>query len=55
MLQQLQFKPHFQVETVDGDGVFLLSETGTVVLGGRLPKLLAPLIDGQRSVDEIVD
>ena len=55
MLQQPQFKPHFQVETVDSDGVFLLSETGTVMLGGRLPKLLVPLIDGQRSVDEIVN
>lgn len=49
------FKPHFHVEPVDGEGVFLLTENGHTVLTGRIYELVAPLIDGQRSPDEIVD
>jgi bacteriocin biosynthesis cyclodehydratase domain-containing protein len=55
MLQRPQFKPQFHVETIKGEGVFLLSEAGAVVLHGRLPQLVAPLINGRRSVDEVVD
>jgi bacteriocin biosynthesis cyclodehydratase domain-containing protein len=55
MLRRPRFKPHLHVEHVEGEGVFLLSETGMGVLTGRLLQLVAPLIDGRRSVDEIVD
>jgi len=55
MLLQPRFQPHFNVEMVDHEGVFLLWETGQAVLEGRLYQLIAPLIDGRRSSDEIVE
>jgi len=55
MLQRPRFKPHIQVERVKGDGVFLLWETGQAVLHGPIYEAVAPLIDGQRSSDEIVE
>ena len=55
MLRRPRFRPHLHVESVDGDGVFLFSEFGHRLLTGRLSRLVAPLIDGDRSVDEIVD
>ncbi len=36
-------------------GMFLLSETLPTVLNGRLNELVCPLIDGERTADEIVD
>src|SRR5690349_8544149 len=55
MLQRPQFRQHVHPEYVPGEGVFLLSETGTVILHGHLPQLVAPLVDGVRSPDDIVD
>src|SRR5215204_1356430 len=55
MLKRPSFKPHIHVEKVEGEGVFLLWETGQALLQGRLYQLIAPLVDGQRSTDEIVD
>jgi ribosomal protein S12 methylthiotransferase accessory factor len=55
MLQRPQFKPHFHIEVVDGAGIFLLSEHSQSVLRGRLYELVVPLIDGHRSVDDIVE
>ncbi len=55
MLRRPRFKPHLHVENVAGEGVFLLSEVGLTVLTGRLQQLVAPLIDGRRSVNDIVD
>ncbi|MBI4862977.1 MAG: TOMM precursor leader peptide-binding protein [Candidatus Riflebacteria bacterium] len=52
MLQHPRFKPHLRVEVVEGEGVFVLSEGGQVVLQGRLYELVAPLLDG-RPVPEI--
>lgn len=48
-----RFQPHFRVEVLE-EGVFLFSEGPAVVLDGRLYRQVAPLIDGRRSVDEIV-
>jgi ribosomal protein S12 methylthiotransferase accessory factor len=55
MLQRPRFKPHLHVEHLEGEGIFLLSETSLGVLTGPLLQLVAPLIDGRRSADEIVD
>ena len=55
MLGRPRFKPHLHAESVEGEGVFLLSEVGLGVLTGRLYRLVAPLIDGRRSVDDIVE
>jgi bacteriocin biosynthesis cyclodehydratase domain-containing protein len=55
MLHRPRFNPHIQVEKVDGEGVFLLWETGQAVLQGRVYELLAALIDGRRTSDEIIE
>ena len=55
MLNKPKFKRCFQVETVESEGVFLISERDTFLLNGRVYELLAPLLNGKHSVDEIVD
>jgi len=55
MLNKPQFKSCFQVEIVEQESVFILSERSSFLLGGRLYQLLTPLLNGQHSVDEIVD
>src|SRR5579883_997343 len=55
MLNQPKFKCCFQVEIVETEGVFLCSERDSFLLNGRLYELLAPLLDGQHNIDEIVD
>jgi bacteriocin biosynthesis cyclodehydratase domain-containing protein len=55
MLRRPQFKPHFRIEFVDGAGILLLSEHSHSVLKGRLYQLVVPLIDGHRSVNDIVE
>jgi ribosomal protein S12 methylthiotransferase accessory factor len=55
MLKRPLFNPSFRVETVSNEGVFLLSERGQFLLRGGLNCLLAPLIDGSNTVDDIVD
>jgi ribosomal protein S12 methylthiotransferase accessory factor len=54
MLKRPQFKAHLHVEVVEGEGIFLLSEHKQSLLKGRLYELVVPLIDGHRSVDDIV-
>lgn len=54
MLTQPKFKSYFQVEVVPSVGVFLLSESDYYILTGELYEQLVPLINGDRSVDEIV-
>jgi ribosomal protein S12 methylthiotransferase accessory factor len=55
MIHHPHFKAHLHVEAVTGEGVFLLSEKGQAVLRGRLYELVAPLIDGRRTADDLVD
>jgi bacteriocin biosynthesis cyclodehydratase domain-containing protein len=55
MIQRPQFKAHFHVETVRDEGVFLISEVGHSVLNGRLFELVAGLVNGRRSADEIAE
>ena len=54
-MQRPIFKPHFRVEVVPDEGVFILSEAGNNVLTGKLFQLVAPLVDGKSSPDDIVD
>lgn len=53
---RLWLKPTYARRVVDADELWLLPDTGTARrLRGRLPARLAPLLDGTRSADEIVD
>ncbi len=49
------FKAHLHVEVILGEGVLILSEEAANALHGGAYEKIAPLIDGQRSTDEIVD
>jgi ribosomal protein S12 methylthiotransferase accessory factor len=55
MLIKPKFKEHFHVEVSQPKTVFLLSEKEHFILNGRLYALLAPLLDGGHTVDEIVE
>lgn len=55
MIHRPKFKTHFHVEIVEPDFVFLLLENDSIALQGRLYALLAPFLDGQRTVDDIVE
>jgi len=55
MLNQPKFKSCFHVEILEPEGVFIRSERDVVLLSDRLTKLLAPLIDGNRTIDAIID
>jgi ribosomal protein S12 methylthiotransferase accessory factor len=50
-----RLKRHLHAEVVGSDRVWLLSETGQHVLEGSVLAVLVPLIDGQRSIEEIAD
>jgi ribosomal protein S12 methylthiotransferase accessory factor len=50
-----RFKHHLRVVPVGSGLVFLLGELEHFVLKGRLHELIAPLIDGQRSVLQIIE
>ncbi len=55
MFKKPQFKPHFHVEAIEPNTVYLMSEKGHTALSGRIYVLLAPLLNGQHTVDEIVE
>ncbi|NEP41311.1 MAG: TOMM precursor leader peptide-binding protein, partial [Okeania sp. SIO2H7] len=55
MLKKPKFKDCFKVITIESVGVFLLSEIDYYVLTGKLYELLAPLINGERSPEELID
>ena len=54
MLNQPKFQSYFHIEVVESVGVFLLSESDSVLLRGRLYEQLAPLLDGDRRVEDII-
>ncbi|MFB2919618.1 MULTISPECIES: TOMM precursor leader peptide-binding protein [Aerosakkonema] len=54
IIKRPKFKRSFHVQIVEPEGVFLLSENNSFLLSGRLYQLLAPLIDGYHSVDDIL-
>jgi ribosomal protein S12 methylthiotransferase accessory factor len=51
MLNHPRFRPHFHVEVVPDEGVFLLSDSKQALLRGRLYELVAPLLDGRTAED----
>lgn len=55
MLKQPKFKNCYQVITIESVGVFLLSEIDYYVLTGKLYELLAPLINGKRTPEELIE
>ncbi len=55
MLSRPRFKPHYHVERVEGEGVYLLSESEQRLLRGHLYEQVAPLIDGRRTAADIAD
>jgi len=55
MLDKPHFKSCYSITTIEPDQVFLLSERETVCLRDRFLYLVASLIDGQRSHDEIIE
>ena len=54
MLKVPKFKSCFHIEVVPSAGVFLLSESDYYILTGEVYEKLVPVINGDRSVDEIV-
>jgi ribosomal protein S12 methylthiotransferase accessory factor len=50
----LQLEPHLRLECLDEGRAFLLGEREQFLLEGRLQVLVAPLLDGRRSVREIL-
>lgn len=54
MINKPKFKSCFHTETI-GNDLFLLSEKDYFVLSGRLYQLIAPLINGQRTVENIIE
>lgn len=55
MLKKPKFKNCFKVITIESEGVFLLSEIDYYVLTGKLYELLAPLINGERTPEELIE
>jgi ribosomal protein S12 methylthiotransferase accessory factor len=55
MLNKPQFKSCYRVEVVESVGVFLLSELDYCLLTGKPYELLAPQINGDRSVEDLVN
>ncbi|MCL1469016.1 TOMM precursor leader peptide-binding protein [Argonema galeatum] len=54
MYNKPKFKSCYRVEVIESVGVFLLAESDYFLLTGRLYELLAPLLDGDRTVDDII-
>jgi ribosomal protein S12 methylthiotransferase accessory factor len=54
MTYRPQFKRHFRTTLLPSEGVVLQSEHGHALLRGPVYSLLAPLLDGQHTFDEIV-
>ncbi|MEM7762407.1 MAG: TOMM precursor leader peptide-binding protein, partial [Cyanobacteria bacterium P01_A01_bin.40] len=55
MLDRPCFKPCYSVATIEPDQVFLISEREKVCLSDRFSYLVASLIDGNRTSDEIIE
>lgn len=54
MYNKPRFKPHFHIETVGEETVYLLSEKQQFALSGKFYAKLAPFLNGNHSVDQIV-
>ncbi len=54
-IRKPRFRPDQHVSTLEGSGTFLLSETTPTVLNGTLYDAVCPLIDGERTVEDITE
>jgi ribosomal protein S12 methylthiotransferase accessory factor len=55
MTTRPRFKRHFRIETVDGEASYMISERDLLVLRGDAVQMVAPLLDGQRSIDDVIE
>jgi len=55
MILQPKFKQCYRCEIVPSEGIFLISEKEYFLLRGSVYIMLAPLLDGQHTVEEIID
>jgi len=55
MLNRPCFKPFYSVATIEPDKVFLISEREKICLSDRFLYLVASLIDGDLTTDEIIE
>ena len=55
MLNKPKFKPRYHVETVGAEDVFLLAERNSLLLSDRVQQKLATLMDGNHTVEEIIE
>ncbi|MFI6152972.1 TOMM precursor leader peptide-binding protein [Kitasatospora sp. NPDC051170] len=51
----LGFKRHLRAEVVPGEATYLLSANGVTAVAGRHVERLAPLLDGTRSLERVLD
>ncbi|MDZ8025079.1 MAG: TOMM precursor leader peptide-binding protein [Nostoc sp. DedQUE11] len=51
----LQIKPHFHVEVIEPKQVYLLGEQGNHALTGQLYCQIVPLLNGQHTIEQIVE
>ena len=54
MIKKPKLKSSFRIEKADSEGIFLLSERGSIFLRESLYKKLIPLLDGKKTQAEIV-
>jgi ribosomal protein S12 methylthiotransferase accessory factor len=54
MISRPRIKSKYHVETIPGDGIFLLSENERHVLEGESLMQLVPLLDGNHTWDELL-
>jgi ribosomal protein S12 methylthiotransferase accessory factor len=54
MINRPQFRPHFYVQAVEPEHVFLVTETKTHVLEGGIYQYLAPLLTGELAVEDLL-
>ena len=50
----LRFKHHLRIEPLGDERTFLLGERESLLLSGRLQRLIAPLLDGRRAIAELI-
>jgi ribosomal protein S12 methylthiotransferase accessory factor len=55
MINKPRFRPHFHVQVVEPEHVFLVSETNTHVLDGAIYQHLAPLLTGEHAIDDLME
>lgn len=51
----MKFKDYFRVENVEAEATFLLTERNSALLCNDLFQLLSPLLNGERTIEEIVE